>query len=65
MVLGGHSSLETNRMKVLIQSEEDPFDAMVRDNPLLGLFVYPVPPDEECPCGSGISYWNCHGKFKS
>ncbi|MDY5043055.1 MAG: SEC-C domain-containing protein [Candidatus Cryptobacteroides sp.] len=64
-VLGGHSSLETNRMKVLIQSEEDPFDAMVRDNPLLGLFVYPVPPDEECPCGSGISYRNCHGKFKS
>lgn len=64
-VLGGHSPAETNRMKVLVQPEEDPFEAMVRDNPLLGLFVYPVPEDEECPCGSGFSYRNCHGKNKS
>ncbi|MGN0201660.1 MAG: SEC-C domain-containing protein [Candidatus Cryptobacteroides sp.] len=64
-VLGGHSASQADRKKVLVQSGEDPFDAMIKDNPLLGLFIYPVPGDEECPCGSGFSYRNCHGRFKS
>ena len=28
----------------------------------MGLAVKPVAPDALCPCGSGLSYRNCHGK---
>ncbi len=64
-LLKGYSSNEKNCLKVVLQTEDDPMRSMVRKNPLLGLFVPPAPPDDPCPCGSRLSYRNCHGKNKS
>ncbi len=61
-LLKGYSSNEKNCLKVVLQTEDDPIRTMVRKNPLLGLFVPPAPPDDPCPCGSHLSYRNCHGK---
>lgn len=61
-LLMGHSADEVNCLKVILQSEEDPVTAMIRKNPLMGLYVKPVPADEPCPCGSGLSYRFCHGR---
>ena len=61
-LLKGYSSNETNRLKVVLQSEEDPVREMIRKNPYMGLFVPSVMPDEPCPCGSGLSYRLCHGR---
>ncbi|MBQ8061597.1 MAG: SEC-C domain-containing protein [Bacteroidales bacterium] len=61
-LLRGHSADEVNCLKVILQSEEDPVTAMIRRNPLLGLYVRPVPADDPCPCGSGLSYRFCHGR---
>ena len=52
-LLKGYSSNEVNSLKVVLQTEDDP---------LLGLFVPPTPPDAPCPCGSHLSYRHCHGK---
>ena len=62
-LLRGHSPDEVNYLKVVLHSEEDPLQEMVGRNPLLGLFIPPVPADSPCPCGSGLSYCNCHGKL--
>ncbi len=61
-LLKGYSSNEKNCLKVVLQSEDDPIQAMIRKNPLMGLFVPPTPADAPCPCGSRLSYRNCHGK---
>ena len=61
-LLKGYSSNEKNCLKVVLQTEDDPIRTMVKKNPLLGLFVPPTPPDDPCPCGSRLSYRNCHGK---
>lgn len=61
-LLRGHSADEVNCLKVILQSEDDPVTAMIRRNPLLGLYVRPVPADDLCPCGSGLSYRFCHGR---
>ena len=61
-LLKGHTANEMNCLKVILQSEDDPVTAMIRKNPLMGLYVRPVPADEPCPCGSGISYRFCHGR---
>lgn len=61
-LLKGYSSNEKNCLKVVLQTEDDPIRTMVRKNPLLGLFVPPTPSDAPCPCGSRLSYGNCHGK---
>jgi len=64
-LLCGHSSNEMNCLKVMLQSEEDPMEALIRKNPLMGLFVPPAPADAPCPCGSGFTYRNCHGKYRN
>lgn len=64
-LLRGHSSTELNRLKVILQSEDDPLEALVRKNPLLGLFVPPAPSDALCPCGSNLTYRNCHGRYRN
>ena len=61
-LLKGYSSNEVNSLKVVLQTEDDPLQSMIRKNPLLGLFVPPAPPAAPCPCGSHLSYRHCHGK---
>lgn len=61
-LLKGHSAKETNYLKVVLRTEEDTLETLVRKNPLLGLYVHPAPMDSPCPCGSGLSYRFCHGK---
>ena len=61
-LLKGYSPNETKCLKVILQTEEDPLTSFVRQNPLMGLFIHPVPADDPCPCGSGISYRFCHGR---
>ena len=64
-LLKGYSSNEKNCLKVVLQTEDDPIQTMIKKNPILGLFVPPTPPDAPCPCGSHLSYRNCHGKNMS
>ena len=64
-LLKGYSANEANCLKVILQSEEDPVRALIRKNPLMGLYVPPAAPDELCPCGSGLSYRFCHGRILS
>ncbi len=64
-LLSGYSSNETNCLKVVLRTEDDPLESLVKKNPLLGLFVHPSPMDAPCPCGSNLSYRNCHGKHLS
>jgi len=61
-LLKGYSSNEVNSLKVVLQTEDDPLQSLIRKNPLLGLFVPPTPPYAPCPCGSHLSYRHCHGK---
>ena len=61
-LLKGYSSNEVNSLKVVLQTEDDPLQSMIRKNPLLGLFVPPTPPDAPCPSGSHLSNRHCHGK---
>ena len=61
-LLCGYSSNEANCLKVVLQSEEDPLMESIRKNPYMSLYVPPVPMDDPCPCGSGLSYRLCHGR---
>ena len=61
-LLKGYSSNEVNSLKVVLQTEDDPLQSMIRKNPLLGLFVPPTPPAPPRPGGSHLSYRHCHGK---
>jgi hypothetical protein len=64
-LLSGYSANETNCLKVVLRTEDDPLESLVKKNPLLGLFVHPAPMDGPCPCGSNLSYRNCHGRHLS
>ncbi len=72
-LLKGYSSNQKNALKMILRSDDEedfseqaaPLDEMIRKNPLLGMFVTPTPPDAPCPCGSGFSYRNCHGRLKN
>ena len=61
-LLRGYSSNETNCLKVILQTEDDPAMEVIRKNPYMSLFIPPVPADDPCPCGSGLSYRLCHGR---
>ena len=61
-LLRGHSSDEANCLKVILQTEDDPMIELIRKNPYMSLYIPPVPADEPCPCGSGLSFRLCHGR---
>lgn len=48
-LLKGYSSNEVNSLKVVLQTEDDPLQSMIRKNPLLGLFVPPDPTGRPLP----------------
>lgn len=66
-LLKGHSSNRTGKMKLSVRVDDlsesyggpDPYMQLFD----LGFAVHPVAPDDPCPCGSGFSYRNCHGKI--
>lgn len=72
-LLKGHSADETGLMKYSLP--EDFFYEEFQENINLGeeMMKYfdnanrvrPVAPDDPCPCGSGLSYRFCHGKYVS
>ena len=76
-LLKGRSSNESNMLKLLIKVEEsDDFEPLSLDQSELsipesgtleqfyrmGIGVRHVLPEDPCPCGSGLSYKNCHGR---
>ncbi len=61
-LLKGYSPNEVNRLKVVLQTEEDTALDMILKNPYMGMFVRSASADEPCPCGSGLSYRLCHGR---
>ena len=61
-LLKGYSPNEDNRLKVVLQTEEDTALDMILKNPYMGMFVRSALADEPCPCGSGLSYRLCHGR---
>ena len=67
-LLKGKTSEEAGMMKLTIRVN-DLADGYSADPGLelynLGLAVKPVDPDDPCPCGSGLSYRFCHGKYIS
>ena len=64
-VLKGYSSDEMNLLKVILHSDTGQLDELVKQDPLLGLFVPAAPSYAPCPCGSGLSYRFCHGKYRN
>ena len=48
-LLKGYSSNEVNSLKVVLQTEDDPLQSLIRKNPLLGLFVPPDPTGRPMP----------------
>lgn len=48
-LLKGYSSNEVNSLKVVLQTEDDPLQSMIRKNPLLGLFRPPDPTGRPLP----------------
>ena len=67
-LLKGRSSNEADQMRLSIRIS-DLAEGYASDPGLelynLGLAVKPVDPDDPCPCGSGLSYRFCHGKWIS
>lgn len=55
-ILKGHSAKEVGVMQISIRVENG-------TSPLYSLAVPHVEMNAPCPCGSGLSYKNCHGKF--
>ena len=74
-LLKGHSAQETGLMLYTVTDEylEDLYGTELSESEneeVLRFFdsvhkVRPVAPDEPCPCGSGLSYRLCHGKYYS
>ena len=74
-LLKGHSADETGLMVYempngYFEDEFEAFEGPVLDEETLKYFdnanrVRPVPLDDPCPCGSGLSYRFCHGKYFS
>ena len=72
-LLKGHSADQTGLM--IYSLPEDYFREEFEENlnygeEMMQYFdranrVRPVPPDDPCPCGSGLSYRFCHGKYLS
>lgn len=62
-MLCGYSPNEVNLMKVVLRAGMDPYEEIRKMNPAFGLYVHPVDPDAPCPCGSGLSYKFCHGRY--
>ena len=78
-LLKGHTSTETDLLKLSIQVDETSFEEEVSRQegakkgpddagPLNEFYKYNmavrhVAPDDPCPCGSGLSYRRCHGKI--
>ena len=72
-LLKGHSADQTGMM--IYSLPEDFFREEFEENlnygeEMMQYFdranrVRPVPPDDPCPCGSGLSYRFCHGKYVS
>lgn len=63
--LKGRSADECDLMKITLrerESSEDIFQELAKEMHF-GMAVPHVSPFEPCPCGSGLSYRNCHGKF--
>lgn len=65
-LLKGHSAKEVNSMLITVRVDELVKEYNYEEPGLnlyrMGLAVKPVAPDALCPCGSGLSYRNCHGK---
>lgn len=76
-LLKGHSSTESNLLKLSIQVDESAFEEEPAEaekkgpgelpGPLNEIYRYSmavrhVGPNDPCPCGSGLSYRRCHGK---
>ena len=76
-LLKGRSSNESNMLKLLIKVEEsDGFEPLSLEQSefsipesgtleqfyKMGIGVRHVHPEDPCPCGSGLSYKNCHGR---
>ena len=55
-ILKGYSAKEVGLMQITIRVENG-------GSPLFSLAVPHVEMNSPCPCGSGLSYKNCHGKF--
>ena len=72
-LLKGHSALETGLMMYRLPENyfrQEYEEAENYSEEVLKYFddsnlVRPVYPDEPCPCGSGLSYRLCHGKYVS
>ncbi len=63
--LRGRSSEEAGTLRVVLKSDSSTVDTLKEASSLMGLFVRHADPDEPCPCGSGLRYRNCHGKYLS
>jgi len=76
-LLKGHTSTESNLLKLSIKVDESAFEEDTAEGekkgpdelsgPLNEIYRYSmavrhVGPDDPCPCGSGLSYRRCHGK---
>lgn len=70
-ILKGHSAQEAGVMQISIKVDDDGFEAISSQLDALsklygyGMAVKPVRSDDRCPCGSGLSYRNCHGRHLS
>lgn len=62
-LLMGHCPDEVHMMKVVLRSDSGQLERIVKENPTMGLFVPAAPLYAPCPCGSGLSYKFCHGKY--
>lgn len=63
--LRGRSSEEAGTLRVVLKSDSAETGLLKEASSLMGLFVGHANPDEPCPCGSGLRYRNCHGKYFS
>jgi len=72
-LLKGMSSNQSGMMKLAVRTEDleeeysgplevDNLPAELEQFCSLGMMVRPTNPFSPCPCGSGISYCNCHGR---
>lgn len=67
-LLKGRTPKEANMMMISIKVDD--FDDALESEPVMGLYdmgfaVRPVEKNDPCPCGSGLSYRLCHGRFRN
>lgn len=66
--LNGLSAREAGQMQLDMKLNTAPtWDKLpdVADFPGMGFAIPHVAPDDPCPCGSGLRYCHCHGKYLS